>query len=431
MSRRSLVLALASALLALGVTFAWSTHRDAEEDRLVDEARALLAAPFAEAPELHDLPAGDALAKLEEARARGAAVGAERAAAEALAFLQAGDLVSAAGSLREAKRDGWTPRTRLLAGVLAAGRGELEAAEEHAREALVLGAADGPSGDDYRRALLFSGDIALDRDEPRAARDAFAELARIAPEVAPVHNRLSLAWEGLGEEAAARAAVERALELDDELVDAWINRGRRCRAEQDASAARASFERATALAPARGDAWLGLGLTALGEGDPDRARPALERARELSPESVDAQLALADLLAAEGRLPEAANAYRQTLRDNLHHAAGWVKLGNVLFALGERADAAFAHRQALERDPSLAAAHNGLGAALMGTDDEAASQALRRAAALDRTDPNPLMNLALLAERAGDREGARSAWEDALERAPGSAVAEGRLAALR
>lgn len=430
MLRRILFVALASAVVVLGALGFWSAHRDGERAAHLEEARVLLHAPFAEAPELHDLAAGDALAAIEAAEALGEALPTEHATAEALAFLQTGDLVSAAGSLREAKRPGWTTQTRLIAAAIAAGRGHGPEAREHVNEALIL-SVEGADPADHRRALLFAGDLALDAGEARAARDAFAELAELEAEVAPVHNRLSLAHEALGDWDAARRAVHRAVALDPALTDGWVNRGRQARALGELEDAAEAFGRATELTPARADGWLGLGLAALDAGDSERARPALERATELAPESVDAALALADLLTAEGRLEEAADAYRLTLRDNLHHAAGWVKLGNVLFALGEKRDAAFAHRRALERDPGLAAAHNGLGAALMGIDDEAAEAALRRAAELDRSDPHPLMNLALLAERSGDRAAARHAWQRAAERAPDSRVVAERLAALR
>jgi len=430
MLRRILLVALASALVVLGAVGFWSARQDGEQADHLARARTLLATSFAEAPELHDLPAGDALAAFEAAEALGADVPAEHASAEALAFLQAGDLVSSAGALREAKRPGWTARLRLIAAAIAAGRGHAAEAREHVNEALIL-SAEGSDPADHRRALLFTGDLALDGSEARAARDAFAELAELEPDVAPVQNRLALALEGLGEWDAAQAAVRRAVALDPELTDGWVNRGRQARALGELDEATEAFERATELAAGRADGWLGLGLTALDRGEPSVARRALERAAELAPQSVDASLALADLLAAEGRLDEAADAYRITLRDNLHHAAGWVKLGNVLFALGQKADAAFAHRRALERDPSLAAAHNGLGAALIGVDDEAAQASLRRAAELDRLDPHPLMNLALIAERLGDRAAARDAWQQAAERAPDSPVVAARLAALR
>ena len=78
-----------------------------------------------------------------------------------------------------------------------------------------------------------------------------------------------------------------------------------------------------------------------------------------------------------------------------------------------------AYESALQHRPALAAAHNGLGATLMALGDgPTAERELRAAADLDRGDPNPLLNLALLRTRAGDREGAEQARNEASARGP-------------
>ena len=74
-------------------------------------------------------------------------------------------------------------------------------------------------------------------------------------------------------------------------------------------------------------------------------------------------------------------------------------------------------------DGTLAAAHNGLGAALSLLGDHAGARIqLARAAELDQHDPNPLLNLARLNERLGDRRGAEVAWRAALDRDPNAPV---------
>jgi Flp pilus assembly protein TadD len=60
----------------------------------------------------------------------------------------------------------------------------------------------------------------------------------------------------------------------------------------------------------------------------------------------------------------------------------------------------------------------------------AAAQALEEAALLDAGDPNPLLNLGLLHESAGERAEAASAFRRALERDPASTVARARLSSL-
>lgn len=100
----------------------------------------------------------------------------------------------------------------------------------------------------------------------------------------------------------------------------------------------------------------------------------------------------------------------------------------MLVASADLPGAEAAYREAIARMPTLGAAHNGLGAALMhqGRTD-AAREELERAADLDPLDPNPFLNLGLLAERQGDGTAAREAYEQALARDPDSDVAREKL----
>src|SRR5690606_30561705 len=128
-----------------------------------------------------------------------------------------------------------------------------------------------------------------------------------------------------------------------------------------------------------------------------------------------------------GRVEDAVSTYRRAIEREDADAASWLKLGNALALLQEYEPGAAAFREAITRAPQLAAARNGLGACLMHLGRTAdAVAALEAAAELDPADPNPLMNLALLREREGDRDAARAAWERVLERAPGSGIAAAR-----
>jgi cytochrome c-type biogenesis protein CcmH/NrfG len=133
---------------------------------------------------------------------------------------------------------------------------------------------------------------------------------------------------------------------------------------------------------------------------------------------------------------DAVTTYRAAIDREDADAASWLKLGNALALLEDYTASAHAFEAAIRRSPELAAAHNGLGASLMHLSDEDptrrpdAVRALERAFELDPSDPNPLMNLALLAERDGVPDAARSAWERVLEVWPGSPIATRRLARL-
>jgi cytochrome c-type biogenesis protein CcmH len=94
--------------------------------------------------------------------------------------------------------------------------------------------------------------------------------------------------------------------------------------------------------------------------------------------------------------------------------------GEILLALGRSAEAARAFDAALRRDPQLAPAMMGLGRALVAIDGRITPDALalfRDAAALS-DDPAPWLYQAAAAMEAGDREGVRRFWNEALRRMP-------------
>ena len=140
-----------------------------------------------------------------------------------------------------------------------------------------------------------------------------------------------------------------------------------------------------------------------------------------APEQVpmpDPLIALGDHAAQRGVLADAVPRYRAAATLAPGSTTVWLKLGNALTRMHEYAEARGAFERALELDPDLAQAHNGLGAALMGAGDHEAAQAeFAFAAALDQRDPNPLLNLALLHKKAGNRQAAKQAREAAAERA--------------
>ncbi len=172
------------------------------------------------------------------------------------------------------------------------------------------------------------------------------------------------------------------------------------------------------------DAHLGRGLARAATRDVQGAQLDFARAAELAPNDAEPLLALGNLQRDLGEVDTAVDTYRQAIAREDADAASWLKLGNALALLERYEEAAQAFRGAIRRSPQLAAAYNGLGASLMHLDEPAqAGRALDRAAELDRADPNPLMNLALLHEQNGDTDAAREAWSRALERDPQSAIA--------
>lgn len=426
--KRVLVIAsaatLAASILAVGVT-GW---RDAEASRLVGEARARLDAPFAEAPGLDRIQASTAISLLERARELGAGSDELRGLmhyAQALEDLQRGDLLLAEGEMDSALRFlGETADLQVLAAALSRGRLQPDDAERELTSALAL-------DPENARGLVLAADLALDAEDGARALEHLEHLARLAPDCAPVENRLGLAHELLEDAGAAEEAYRRAARLDRLGHDAWINLGRLLRTSGDHAGAREAFETACERAPTDPDALLGRGLTRAATGDTALAIEDFRRSAELAPNDAEPLLALGDLQRDLGEIAEAVETYREAIDREDADAASWLKLGNALALLEEYEQSAAAFREAISRAPDLAGAHNGLGACLMHTGlREQAIESLERAFALDSTDANPLMNLGLLFEHEGDLAAARVAWERVLRAEPGSPIATRRLARL-
>lgn len=428
MRRRVLFVSLGFAVLSALVVLGWGGVRDGRAASLVTEARARLSAPLTEAPELDRVQASTAASMLTRAQELGrddAEVTGWLAYARALEDYQRRDLILAEGELTSAwHRLGRNADVGVLAAAIARGRSDHERARALLEDAFAI-------DPDHPRAHMLAADLALDAEDGEAAIEHLDALVELAPRVGAVRNRRGLARELLGRDEGAEDDYLAAVRLDPSAHDGWINLGRLRRRGGRHAEALEAFDRAVRRAPTDADAHLGRGLSRAALGDIEGGRADFGRAAELAPNDAEPLLALGDLERDLGAYTDAVETYRRAIAREDADAASWLKLGNVLALLERYDESASAFRVAIRRAPELAAAHNGLGASLMhlGRTSDAIA-ALDRAAELDGSDPNPLMNLALLHERAGDRDAARTAWERALERDPASDIARRHLARL-
>jgi Flp pilus assembly protein TadD len=382
--------------------------------KLAREADLVLHAPLERAPELARIDAPRARMLLEDslelhadATQRG-----RLAYAEALEEYQKGRAPRAQAALARARRV--LPQAvelEVLAGNLAIAAGDATGAAHFAAAAIALDAHDA-------HARLLAADAAADAGDARHAADLLAGLIEQAPTIGTFYNRRGLVDEALGQTDAAEADFERACELDPSLPQPHINLGRLLRDQGHARQAEQAFALAIERGPGEAQAWLGRGLSRIAQGDVEGGALDVQRARELAPAEPAPLLALADLDVWHGQLDPAIERYRAALALSGHDAVAWLKLGNALTRKRDFVAARGAFEHAIADQPGLAAAHNGLGAALMGLGDAAnAEKAFASAATLDARDPNPLLNLALLRTRMGDRRAARDARAQAQARA--------------
>jgi len=427
--RRVALLATVTSLVTMGIAIGYTSWRDAQAAAMLAQARARLNADLLEAPGLDRIQASTATSLIERAEALGAVNDEVRGLehyARGLEDLQRGDLLLAEGELGGAMQFlGETADLHVFAAALSRGRLLLDDAQTELDAALAL-------DPHHARALLLAADLALDRGESETARDRLAALVADYPSSGPLHNRYGLALDACGDRDGAEVELRRATELDQVGHDAWINLGRLLRARGDHEHALAAFETAVARAPSDPDAILGRGLERAANGIVEGAEQDFRRAAELAPNDAEPLLALGDLQRDLGYVAEAVDTYRDAIDREDADAASWLKLGNALTLLEDYAQAERAFRAALRRAETLAAAHNGLGAALMHLDREAeARDELERAAQIDPSDPNPLMNLALMADADGTADARRAAWERVLRAWPESPIAARRLARIR
>jgi tetratricopeptide (TPR) repeat protein len=430
LARRKRVVLLATLTSSLGMALAlgYTGWRDAQAAEMLAQARERLNASLLEAPGLDRVQASTAISLIERAETLGLVNDEVRGLehyARGLEDLQRGDLLLAEGELGGAVQFlGETADLHVFAAALSRGRLLLDDAQSELDAALAI-------DPHHPRALLLAADLALDRGEHDAARERLEALVADYPSSGPLHNRYGLALAACGDLVGAERELRHATELDRVGHDPWVNLGRLLRERGDHPEALVAFETAVARAPSDPDAIFGRGLERAANGQVEGAEQDFRRAAELAPNDAEPLLALGDLQRDLGMVTEAVETYRDAIDREDADAASWLKLGNALALLEDYEQAERAYRAALRRVDDLAAAHNGLGASLMhlGRTLEAQGE-LERAAAIDPSDPNPLMNLALMADANGDADARRAAWERVLRVWPESPIAARRLARI-
>ncbi len=187
----------------------------------------------------------------------------------------------------------------------------------------------------------------------RGKLDEAAELHRgsLALPGASVENLLDLAEL---ERRLGAAGWERSLalakELDPRDPRPWVREGDHVHLGRDAAAARAAYERALALDERCAEAWLGLCRLAIAERDAPAAARAAQRATEADPTLHEAWFQLGAMRAAGGDLPEAVRCFERARDLAPEHAPTRIRLALVLTMSGRDADAVPELRRALELD---------------------------------------------------------------------------------
>jgi protein O-GlcNAc transferase len=181
-------------------------------------------------------------------------------------------------------------------------------------------------------ALMHDAEQALDRKDYAAAVDRLKLAVQAAPDTVAAWFDLGYAYTGLRQNEEARAAYEKALQLDPQLFEASLN----------------------------------LGILLLDMKDAPAALPHLEKAAALKPADPRAHLCLGRALAASGQAAKAQSEFHQALQLDPKLAAAADGLGQAALDQKQYTEAASAFRRALALDPGLAEAELGLAYASEG-----------------------------------------------------------------
>ncbi len=223
------------------------------------------------------------------------------------------------------------------------------------------------------RALVARGDV-------ERAGALTRSLVERWPDVALVHSQAGMLALASGDHLGARAAFEKALSLDDRLVEALAALVSLDLQEDAPDRARSRIERRLLAAPDSSPVLALAGRTWATTGDVAKGEEFLRRAIEADPSNLDAYSVLGSLLVSENRLDEAAAEFDKLAARQPGAIGPATMVGLILQAQGKEAEARQRYERLVEANPRAAVASNNL-AWMYASRGEQLDQALQLAQA--------------------------------------------------
>ncbi|WP_027795152.1 tetratricopeptide repeat-containing sulfotransferase family protein [Paraburkholderia acidipaludis] len=313
-----------------------------------------------------------------------------------------------------------------LLGLMAHAYGNLDLAIAHLRQACLAPRApavySSNLGEMYRqKGLLPEGEEAAQR---AVAMD---------PNLVAGWNNLGILQQEAGKLEQSRASLERVVALSPDSAEAHNNLGNTWRRLGRMDEAQVCYRRALDLNPSYAEAHSNLSFLLSSQGIYDEAAEHARRAIDLSPRLVDAYLNLAEVEAARQRHDAALRVLDMLNPFAPEHPSALIARAKALKQLSHLEEALAIARRVVTLVPRNAEARQTLAMTLqeLGQTEEALL-AFEQAAALPGTAAESAMiGRATLLMEAGCREAAIAAFEQVLERFPGSVPALAARADLR
>jgi predicted O-linked N-acetylglucosamine transferase (SPINDLY family) len=156
------------------------------------------------------------------------------------------------------------------------------------------------------------------------------------------------------------------LEVEPELVEAWLGRGNALSQLKRYEQAVAAYERALVLKPESASAWLGLANVVFGMRRFEEALGSYERALAIKPELAEAWFGRGNVCLQLKRYEEALSSYEKTLTHKPALAEAWRGRGDAYFELMRYDEALASYKKALALEPESASAWLGLANVVFG-----------------------------------------------------------------
>jgi tetratricopeptide (TPR) repeat protein len=323
--------------------------------------------------------------------------------------------------------------------------------------------AKSPRDDD---ALMIRGNIALARQDPRAAIADLRAVLRDQPNAEGVVRTLARAHLANGEPALAEETMRRAaegdpgnaqLQLDFAQLLAQLGKAEQAKpiiaglvkrhpddiaardaqyrmamATQDLDTAEAAADALVALRPKQAGGYLYQGMVAEARKHNDDALRLFDQASKLQPDASEPLEAEVRVLVNMKRVPEAIKRLDDSAAAYPSSSYALVIKGELLLRTGRNAEAKDTFKQAIARTPKWWPPYRGLAAAeLANKEDPAVAIAtLRGAKPVVDQDEQLVLQLAAILEKTGKPDEATQEYEEVIKKDPQSEVAANNLAML-
>lgn len=372
------------------------------------------------------------------------------------ALLKAGEVDKARALAESALTKNKDDRAALLTlAKLASVDGDWPRAEELVNRATKGGVEDADS-------RLVRAALASEKGDLDGARALYTQVIRDAkPPRAEAHFGLGFLLAAQEDFPGARKAFEKAVELEPEVAAYRFHLARILLALEELKLALPHLERALELNPTHPPTYVVWSVVLQQLGEMETAENLLRQGLKILPEQPDLLNQLGAVLAARGNVKEAIGITKRLAVQFPDDAAVQGNLARMMMATGQRQDALnlcrglaarglstaqtksieamvlesteppdiegaiTAWREAMDLDPEDWSSANNLGNLLMRIDEGDADERLTAAAdlleeALRRAPSRvePLLNLALVTARRGDKAKAQSLARDVLKKAP-------------